>query len=135
MDFFTVPTGMLRVLYGFFVIEHCSRQILHFNATFNPTAAWVTQQIREAFSFDTSPKYLIFDRDLIFSVDVVRFVKAIGTKPRPSLTVVPGRTLWRSDGSGAVVASRSNTLSSSRNDISFDSCVCTSATMRKIAVT
>ena len=81
MDFFTVPTSMLRVLYGFFVIEHGRRQILHFNATFNPTAAWVTQQIREAFSFDTSPKYLIFDRDLIFSVDVVRFVKAIGTKP------------------------------------------------------
>ncbi len=42
----------------------------------------MAQQIREAFPFDTAPKYLIFDRDSIFSADVVRFVKAIGTKPR-----------------------------------------------------
>ena len=82
MDFFMVPTVTLRVLYGFFVIEHRRRHILHFNATFHPTAAWVTQQIREAFPYDTSPKYLLFDRDSIFNVDVVRFVKAIGTKPR-----------------------------------------------------
>ena len=48
MDFFTVPTATLRVLYGFFVIEHGRRKVLHFNASFNPTAAWVTQQLREA---------------------------------------------------------------------------------------
>ena len=82
MDFFTVPTVTLRVLYGFFVIEHSRRHVLHFNATFHPTAAWVTQQIREAFPYDTAPEYLIFDHDSIFSADVVRFVKAIGTKPR-----------------------------------------------------
>ena len=82
MDFFTVPTLSLRVLYGFFVIDHGRRHIVHFNATFTPTAAWVIQQLREAFPFDSAPKYLIFDRDTIFSADVVRFVKAIGTKPR-----------------------------------------------------
>jgi putative transposase len=81
MDLFTVPTATLRVLYGFFVIEHGRRHVLHFNATFHPAAAWVTQQICEAFPNDTSPKYLIFDRDSIFSADVVRFVNAIGTKP------------------------------------------------------
>jgi transposase InsO family protein len=82
MDFFTVPTATLRVLYGFFIIEHGRRGVLHFNATFNPTAAWVAQQIREAFPYDTAPQYLIFDRDSIFSAAVVKFVKAIGTKPR-----------------------------------------------------
>ncbi len=41
MDFFTVPTASLRLLYGFFVIEHGRRHIRHFNATFSPTAAWV----------------------------------------------------------------------------------------------
>ena len=38
MDFFTVPTIRLRVLYVFFVIDHGRRHILHFNATYNPTA-------------------------------------------------------------------------------------------------
>jgi hypothetical protein len=55
---------------------------LHFNATFNPTAASLIQQLREAFPYDTAPTYLIFDRDSIFSPAVVRFVKAMGTKPR-----------------------------------------------------
>ncbi len=34
MDLFTVPTASLRLLYGFFVIEHGRRHIVHFNATF-----------------------------------------------------------------------------------------------------
>jgi putative transposase len=81
MDFFTVPTARLRILYCWFVIEHGRRTVLHFNATFNPTPAWVMQQLREAFPFDTAPRHLIFDRDSIFSKDVVRFVRTMGTKP------------------------------------------------------
>ena len=50
MDLFTVPTASLRLLYGFFVIEHGRRHILHFNPTFNPTSAWVIQQLRNALS-------------------------------------------------------------------------------------
>ena len=46
MDLFTVPTATLNVLYGFFVIHHDRRRILHFNATYNPTAQWVMQQLR-----------------------------------------------------------------------------------------
>jgi hypothetical protein len=91
MDFFTVPTLSLKVLYGFFVIEHGRRHVLHFNATFNPTAAWVIQQLREAFPFDTAPRHLLFDRDAIFRPAVVRFVKAMGTKPRR----IPYRSPWQ----------------------------------------
>ena len=80
MDFFTVPTVRLRVLYCFFVIEHGRRHVLHFNATFGPTAAWVIQQLREAFPYDTGRRHLIFDRDAIFSRAVVEFVEAMGTK-------------------------------------------------------
>ena len=65
MDLFTVPTASLRLLYGFFVIEHGRRHIVHFNATFHPTSAWVIQQLREAFPYDTAPRYLIFDRDFM----------------------------------------------------------------------
>jgi len=80
MDFFTGPTVRLRVLYCFFVIEHGRRHVLHFNATFGPTAAWVIQQLREAFPYDTGRRHLILDRDAIFSRAVVEFVEAIGTK-------------------------------------------------------
>lgn len=82
MDFFTVPTASLRLLHGFFVIDHGRRHILHFNATYNPTAAWVIQQLREAFPYDAAPKYLILDRDAIFRPEVMRFINAIGTTPR-----------------------------------------------------
>ncbi len=81
MDFFTVPTVQLRVLYGFVVLDHGRRRILHVAATFNPTAAWTIQQLREAFPYDTAPRYLLFDRDSIFSRAVVKFVEAMGTKP------------------------------------------------------
>jgi len=81
MDLFTVPTASLRLLYCFFVIEHGRRRILHFNATYHPTSAWVIQQLREAFPFDTAPRHLILDRDSIFNAAVVEFTKAMGTKP------------------------------------------------------
>ncbi len=38
MDLFAVPTASLRLLHGFFVIEHGRRHIVHFNATFHPTS-------------------------------------------------------------------------------------------------
>jgi hypothetical protein len=41
MDFFTVPTATFRVLYGFFVIAHGRRKILHFNVTEHPTGSWI----------------------------------------------------------------------------------------------
>jgi putative transposase len=81
MDFFTVPTASLRVAYVLFIIQHDRREIVHFNVTFNPTSAWVIQQLRESFAFDSAPKYLIFDRDCIFNAGVFRFVKALGTEP------------------------------------------------------
>ena len=81
MDLFTVPTASLRLLYGFFVIDHGRRQILHFNATFHPTAAWVMQQLREAFPDDAAPRYLILDRDSIFSAAVAECITSMGTSP------------------------------------------------------
>jgi hypothetical protein len=82
MDFFTVPTISLKVLYVWFVIEHGRRRVLHFNATFNPTAVWAIQQLRKAFPYDTAPRYLVFDRDAIFNPRVVDTVRAMGIKPR-----------------------------------------------------
>ena len=66
VDFFTVPTATFRVLYVFVFLRHERREIVHFNATYNPTAEWTAQQIAEAFPFETAPRYLIRDRDSIY---------------------------------------------------------------------
>jgi putative transposase len=48
IDFFTVPTATLRVLFVFVVLSHDRRRIVHVNVTAHPTAAWTAQQLREA---------------------------------------------------------------------------------------
>jgi putative transposase len=57
MDFFTVPTITFGVLYGFFVLAHGRRRILHFNVTRHPTSQWIVQQLREAFPFESAPGF------------------------------------------------------------------------------
>ena len=82
MDFFTVPTLTFGVLYCFFVISHDRRRILHYSVTQHPGSAWVTQQLREAFPYDSAPEYLIFDRATNFSEEVVSAIKSFGIKPK-----------------------------------------------------
>ena len=62
VDFFVVPTFTFRVLFVFVVLAHDRRQILHVNVTGHPTAAWTAQQIRNAFPWDTAPRFLLRDR-------------------------------------------------------------------------
>src|SRR5690349_22611105 len=66
IDFFTVPTLTFGVLYCFFVIAHDRRRILHCNVTRHPTGLWITQQLREAFPYDSQHRYLTLDRDAKF---------------------------------------------------------------------
>jgi putative transposase len=82
MDFFTVPTLTFGVLYCFFVISHDGRRILHCNVTRHPNSAWVIQQRREAFPYDSSVGYLIFDRATNFNEEVTAAVKSLGVEPK-----------------------------------------------------
>ena len=82
MDFFTVPTLTFGVLYCFFVIAHDRRRILHCNVTEHPTSAWVIQQLREAFPYDSAPGYLIFDRGTQFNEEVIDMMKDFGIQPK-----------------------------------------------------
>src|ERR1700687_5889544 len=50
VDFFTVPTIRLRVLFVFLVLEHRRREVLHFGVTEHPSAEWAGQQVVEAFA-------------------------------------------------------------------------------------
>lgn len=88
MDFFTVSTVTFRVLYCLFIVDHDRRRILHFNVTRHPTSAWIVQQLREAFPNQAAPRFLIFDRDAKYGLEVPVAVR--------SMTIRPVRTSFRS---------------------------------------
>jgi transposase InsO family protein len=77
MDFFTVPTITFGVLYGFFVIGHERRRILHFNVTRHPTSTWIVQQLREAFPHESAPRFLLFDHDQKYGLEVPAAVRSL----------------------------------------------------------
>ena len=80
VDFFTVPTIRFQVLYVFLVLAHDRRRILHFNVTAHPTGEWTAQQLRDAFPWDTAPRYLLRDRDRISGEQFTQKVKEMLSK-------------------------------------------------------
>ena len=66
-DFCVVVTATFRLLYVFVLMEHATRRILHVNVTAHPTAPWTLQQLREAIPADHRYRFLLHDRDSIFS--------------------------------------------------------------------
>ena len=78
MGFFTVPTITFGVLYCFFVINHDRRRIVHFNVTKHPTSMWIIQQLREAFPFQSMRRFLIFDRDGEYGLELPIAARAMG---------------------------------------------------------
>jgi putative transposase len=78
LDFLTVPTMTLKVLFVFLVLEHRRREVLHFNLTQQASAAWTAQQIVEAFADRDPARYLIPDRDSIYGHQVGLPITALG---------------------------------------------------------
>jgi transposase InsO family protein len=78
IDFFTVPTARLRVLFVLVVLAHHRRRVLHFNVTEHPTAAWTAQQIVDAFPEDSALAYLLRDRDTVYGDAFRQRVKGMG---------------------------------------------------------
>jgi hypothetical protein len=72
MDPFVVPTISFNLLYVLVVIRLARRELVWINATAHPTAEWIAQQITEAFPWNEVPRYLIRDRDGIYSAAVTR---------------------------------------------------------------
>ena len=48
LDFFVVPTLTFRLLFGFLILRHDRRELVHVNVTDHPTAAWTVQQLVES---------------------------------------------------------------------------------------
>jgi transposase InsO family protein len=78
LDFFTVPTLRLRVLFILVVLAHHRRRVLHFNVTEHPSAAWTAQQVVDAFPDDSAPSYLLRDRDSVYGHAFRKRVKGMG---------------------------------------------------------
>jgi putative transposase len=79
-DFFVVVTATFRTLYVFVIMELEKRRILHLNVTAHPTAEWTLQQFREALPGDHPYRFVIHDRDSIFSNELDQSVMAMGVR-------------------------------------------------------
>jgi putative transposase len=78
IDFFTVPTVRLRVLFVLVVLAHHRRRVVHFNVTDHPTAAWTAQQLVDAFPDESAPAYLLRDRDQVYGQQFRHRVTGMG---------------------------------------------------------
>jgi transposase InsO family protein len=79
-DFCVVVTATFRLLYVFMVMEHATRRMLHANVTVHPTASWTIQQLREAMPSDHGYRFLIHDRDSVFSQRLDQQVRHLGLR-------------------------------------------------------
>jgi transposase InsO family protein len=80
-DFLVSITATFQILYVFVAMEIGSRQILHLNVTMHPTAEWTTQQFREILADPHPYKFVVHDRDSIFSSALDAALKDFGVRP------------------------------------------------------
>jgi transposase InsO family protein len=80
-DFLVSITATFQILYVFVAMEIDSRRILHFNVTAHPTADWTTQQFREILADPHPYKFVVHDRDSIFSASLDQSLKHFGVRP------------------------------------------------------
>jgi len=90
-DFFAVPTATFGVLFGFLVLAHDRRRVLHFNVTSNPTAEWTARQVVQAFPDDTAPRFALRDRDRVYGEVFHRKMVILGVEE----VVIAARSPWQ----------------------------------------
>ena len=79
-DLLVVQTLTFQTLYVIFVISHGSRQLVHFEVTAHPSAAWPWRQMIEATPWHRKPRYLIQDRDRVWSAGSAQLTDGLGIK-------------------------------------------------------
>jgi putative transposase len=79
-DFCVVVTATFRVLYVFVALELGSRRLLHVKATAHPTAAWTLQQFREILAEPHGYRFVVHDRDSVFSSWLDAALTAMGVR-------------------------------------------------------
>jgi hypothetical protein len=73
------------------IVAHDRRKIVHFDVTQHPTARWLSQQVIEAFPWDTAPDYLLRDRDASYGAIFSKGVASMGI----SEVVTAPRSPWQ----------------------------------------
>src|SRR3984893_393267 len=91
VDMFVVATATFRLFSALILLGHDRRRIIHFNVTQNPTQAWLSRQMTEAFPWDTAPRYLLRDRDAAFGQGFRDRVHAMVLKRSLPRRDAPGR--------------------------------------------
>lgn len=79
-DFLVVVTARFRVLYVFVILEVGTRKIAHFNVTGHPTADWTLQQFREVITGDQPYRFILHDRDSIYSSNLDSRLRSMGMR-------------------------------------------------------
>jgi putative transposase len=79
-DFFVSVTARFQVVYVFVIMEVATRRLVHLNVTSHPTAAWTLQQFREAIYDNQGYRFLIHDRDQIYSRELDLAVRDMGVR-------------------------------------------------------
>jgi hypothetical protein len=79
-DFFVTVTARFRLVYVFVILDMGTRRIVHWNATEHPTAEWTLQQFRACVTGDGPHRFVIHDRDSIFSSALDRGLTAMGLR-------------------------------------------------------
>ena len=79
-DFSVVVTATFRILYVFVAMEVGSRRLLHVNVTSHPTAAWTVQQFREILAVPHGYRFVLHDRDGVYSPWPDAAVTAMGLR-------------------------------------------------------
>jgi putative transposase len=77
-DFFVVVTAAFQLVYVFVIMEVGTRRLLHFNVTDHPTADWTLQQFRECITGDQGYRFVIHDRDSIYSKELDTSLETLG---------------------------------------------------------
>src|SRR5437870_7213054 len=80
IDFFMVPTLTFRLLFGFIVLRHDRRELVHVNVTTHPTATWTARQVIDAFPYESAPTYVLRDRDAIYGDEFTRRIADMGIR-------------------------------------------------------
>lgn len=102
MDFKVVFDWRTKPLYILNIIDHARRKLVACSSTYNPSSAWVTQQLRNAFPFDDTPRRMLMDNDSIFL--------PIAAKTLPSMGIEVVRTSFHSPWQNGIVERFNRTL-------------------------
>jgi putative transposase len=91
LDCFVVPTATYKILFVLLILAHHRRRVVHVSITEHPTAEWTVPQVVDAFPWNEAPRYLLRDRDRIYSASFRQRVRNMGIEE----VLIAPRSPWQ----------------------------------------